>query len=97
MLVAAFVEAYVATKTERRISSPPDVITRDARESMSWCEDANVTEQTLAHARGGDEDAFRDLTDRYRRVSVPARRVRHPPGMAVGAGRMSAARKPGKT
>jgi RNA polymerase sigma-70 factor (TIGR02960 family) len=26
-----------------------------------------VTEQTLARARGGDENAFRDLTDRYRR------------------------------
>jgi RNA polymerase sigma-70 factor (ECF subfamily) len=26
-----------------------------------------VTEQTLARARAGDEDAFRDLTDRYRR------------------------------
>jgi RNA polymerase sigma-70 factor (TIGR02960 family) len=33
----------------------------------SWCEDANVTEQTLARARAGDEDAFRSLTDRYRR------------------------------
>ena len=32
-----------------------------------WCEDANVTEQTLARARGGDENAFRDLTDPYRR------------------------------
>jgi RNA polymerase sigma factor (sigma-70 family) len=61
------VEAYVATKTERRISTLPDVITRDARERKSGCEDANVTEQTLARARAGDEDAFRDLTDRYRR------------------------------
>jgi DNA-directed RNA polymerase specialized sigma24 family protein len=26
-----------------------------------------VTEQTLARARGGDEDAFRKLTDPYRR------------------------------
>jgi RNA polymerase sigma-70 factor (TIGR02960 family) len=26
-----------------------------------------VTDQTLAHARAGDEDAFRELTDRYRR------------------------------
>src|ERR1700704_2939741 len=31
------------------------------------CEDATVTEATLARARGGDEDAFRDLTDPYRR------------------------------
>jgi DNA-directed RNA polymerase specialized sigma24 family protein len=26
-----------------------------------------VTEQTLARARGGDENAFRDLTDPYKR------------------------------
>jgi DNA-directed RNA polymerase specialized sigma24 family protein len=26
-----------------------------------------VTEQTLSRARAGDEDAFRELTDRYRR------------------------------
>jgi RNA polymerase sigma-70 factor (ECF subfamily) len=26
-----------------------------------------VTEQTLARARAGDQDAFRELTDRYRR------------------------------
>ena len=26
-----------------------------------------MTEQTLARARGGDEDAFRELTDPYRR------------------------------
>ena len=35
------------------------------------CEDANVTDldldPTLARARVGDEDAFRDLTDPYRR------------------------------
>jgi RNA polymerase sigma-70 factor (TIGR02960 family) len=67
MLVAAFVQAFVAAKIERRISSPPDVITCDARERKSWCEDANVTEQTLARARAGAEDAFRDLSDRYRR------------------------------
>ena len=29
--------------------------------------DPNVTEQTLARARAGDEDAFRELTDPYRR------------------------------
>ena len=27
------------------------------------CEDASVTGQTLARARAGDEDAFRELTD----------------------------------
>ena len=30
-------------------------------------QDADVTEQTLARARAGDQDAFRDLTDPYRR------------------------------
>jgi DNA-directed RNA polymerase specialized sigma24 family protein len=29
--------------------------------------DATVTEQTLARARAGDEDAFRELTDGYQR------------------------------
>jgi RNA polymerase sigma-70 factor (ECF subfamily) len=42
----------VATKTERRIRR---------------CEDASVTERALARARAGDEDAFRELTDPYRR------------------------------
>lgn len=32
-----------------------------------WWEDASVTEQTLARARAGDEDAFRELTERYQR------------------------------
>jgi RNA polymerase sigma-70 factor (TIGR02960 family) len=59
-------EASGATKTERRISRRPDVITCDAGETTSWCEDASVTEQTLARARVGDEDAFRELTDPYR-------------------------------
>jgi RNA polymerase sigma-70 factor (ECF subfamily) len=31
------------------------------------CEDANVTDQALARARAGDEHAFRELTDPYRR------------------------------
>jgi RNA polymerase sigma-70 factor (TIGR02960 family) len=60
-------EAIARTKTERRISSPRGVITSDAHERTSRCEDANVTEQTLARARAGDEDAFRELTDPYRR------------------------------
>jgi RNA polymerase sigma-70 factor (TIGR02960 family) len=34
---------------------------------QSRCEDASVTEQTLDRARAGDEDAFRELTDPYRR------------------------------
>ena len=37
------------------------------RERTSRCEDASVTEQTLARARVGDEEAFRELTDPYRR------------------------------
>jgi RNA polymerase sigma-70 factor (TIGR02960 family) len=52
-------------KTERRVSNRPDVISCDAGERKSWCEDASVTEQTLARARAGDEDAFRELTDPY--------------------------------
>jgi RNA polymerase sigma-70 factor (ECF subfamily) len=60
-------EAFARTKTERRISSPRDVITCDAHERTSRCEDANVTEQTLSRARAGDEDAFRELTDPFRR------------------------------
>jgi DNA-directed RNA polymerase specialized sigma24 family protein len=39
----------------------------DAGERKRLCEDASVTEQTLARARAGDEDAFRELTDPYRR------------------------------
>src|SRR5437588_4853209 len=67
LLLTAFVEAAAATKTERRISSRPDVISCDAGERKSWCEDPSVTEQTLARARAGDEDAFRELTDPYQR------------------------------
>jgi RNA polymerase sigma-70 factor (TIGR02960 family) len=36
------------------------------RESLR-CEDVVVTERTLIRARAGDEDAFRELTDPYRR------------------------------
>src|ERR1700728_3927038 len=39
----------------------------DADERESLWEDASVTGQTLARARAGDEDAFRELTDPYRR------------------------------
>src|SRR2546421_982105 len=60
------VEAFDASKIERRISIRPDVISRDAGERKRQCEDASVTEQTLARARAGDEDAFRELTDSYR-------------------------------
>ena len=57
----------MATKIERRISSRADVITSDACGRKPQCEDASVTEQTLTRARAGDEDAFRELTDPYRR------------------------------
>jgi RNA polymerase sigma-70 factor (ECF subfamily) len=39
----------------------------DARASQADSENAAVTEQTLERARAGDEDAFRELTDPYRR------------------------------
>ncbi|MBV9367644.1 MAG: sigma-70 family RNA polymerase sigma factor, partial [Solirubrobacterales bacterium] len=52
---------------ERRISRRADVITCDAVEGNSRCEDASVTERTLVRARAGDEDAFRQLADPYRR------------------------------
>jgi RNA polymerase sigma-70 factor (TIGR02960 family) len=55
------------TKTARRISFRADVSTSDAGGRKSWWEDASVTEQTLARARAGDEDAFRELTDPYHR------------------------------
>src|SRR5207237_6729413 len=38
-----------------------------ASERRVWCEDASVTKQTLSRARAGDEEAFRALTDAYRR------------------------------
>jgi RNA polymerase sigma-70 factor (ECF subfamily) len=40
---------------------------RHHRYGKSPCEDASVTEQALARARDGDEIAFRELTDPYRR------------------------------
>jgi RNA polymerase sigma-70 factor (ECF subfamily) len=39
----------------------------DVRDRTSPCEDASVTGQPLARARAGDDDAFRELTDPYRR------------------------------
>src|SRR5262245_60444993 len=61
------VQAFDWTKTERRFSRCLDVIPRDAGEGTSPCEDAGVTEQTLARARTGDEQAFRELTAPHRR------------------------------
>jgi RNA polymerase sigma-70 factor (ECF subfamily) len=39
----------------------------DGFENSGGCQDAAMTEQTLARARAGDEEAFRELTDPYRR------------------------------
>jgi RNA polymerase sigma-70 factor (TIGR02960 family) len=52
---------------ERRISRRPDVMSCDGREPKKLWEDARVTGQTLARARAGDADAFRELTDPHRR------------------------------
>jgi RNA polymerase sigma-70 factor (ECF subfamily) len=41
--------------------------TNFVRAGRHYLQDATVTEQTLAQARAGDEDAFRALTDPYRR------------------------------
>jgi len=64
---AACVEALAANEIERRISGRADVVRSDAGERNSRCEDAGVTAQVLARARDGNEDAFRELTDPYRR------------------------------
>jgi RNA polymerase sigma-70 factor (ECF subfamily) len=61
------VEAFARAQIDRSVSSPRDVCTRDASDKTSQCEDPRVTEQTLARARAGDEGAFRELTDPYRR------------------------------
>src|SRR6185312_14221732 len=58
-LLAAWVEASAAQRIQRRIPGRPDV--------SACVRMASVTEQTLARARAGDEDAFRELTDPYRR------------------------------
>jgi RNA polymerase sigma-70 factor, ECF subfamily len=44
-----------------------DVYTSDGVDRRSGYEDANVSERALTLARSGDEDAFRELTERYRR------------------------------
>jgi hypothetical protein len=50
-LALSAIEAFVQSKTERRISSLRGVIAFDAHEGTSRCEDASVTAQTLARAR----------------------------------------------
>jgi RNA polymerase sigma-70 factor, ECF subfamily len=61
------IEAFAGRQTERSISRCRDVSARDACETKRRWEDASVTEQTLARARAGDEEAFRELTNPYRR------------------------------
>src|SRR6266511_6442368 len=61
------IEAFARARSERSISSGRDVTTCDAGERKRQCEDASVTERTIARARAGDGDAFRELTDPYRR------------------------------
>jgi len=57
-----------ATGTERSIPSLADrVIAGDASETASSYGGAVLTERMLARARAGDEHAFRELTDPYRR------------------------------
>jgi RNA polymerase sigma-70 factor (ECF subfamily) len=59
VVVAVFDEAFGTTQTERRVF---------ARSDVSRCDgDPTVIDQTLTRARAGDEDAFRELTDPYRR------------------------------
>ena len=81
----ACAEAFAAREIERRISGRADVITGDAGERNSQCEDASVTNPVLARARTGDEDAFRELNGRAvrfggegmivgQRFHLPARR-----------------------
>jgi RNA polymerase sigma-70 factor (TIGR02960 family) len=67
LLLVALVEAFAARRIERRISSDPDVVTLRWRRKAELMQDATVTDQMLARARAGDEDAFRELTDPYRR------------------------------
>src|SRR5580704_11162930 len=50
----------------RFVSGPDGVLTCDG-ERTSRCEDAMVNSSALARARVGDEQAFRELTDPYRR------------------------------
>jgi RNA polymerase sigma-70 factor (TIGR02960 family) len=61
------VEASAATEIGRRISGRADVTSGDANERNTGCEDASVIDQTLERARAGEADAFRELTDPYRR------------------------------
>ena len=60
------VQANAGAETERRISRPLNVCTRDGDKWRCRCEDPTVTDRVLALARAGDEDAFRELTDPYR-------------------------------
>jgi RNA polymerase sigma-70 factor (ECF subfamily) len=61
------VQAIDPTEIARRISSRGDVMSHDAHEQSRRWKDAGVTKQTLARARAGDQDAFRELAGPYQR------------------------------
>src|SRR5712692_10481760 len=58
---------HLPEETDRSISGAAGVIRSDARQRNMPCEDRVVTSRTLTRARTGDEEAFRELTDPYRR------------------------------
>src|ERR1700755_3501982 len=64
--VAAWVEAFAGEKIERRISGRADVITVMLVKGTVGAR-MRVTNPVLARARAGEEYAFRELTDPYRR------------------------------
>src|SRR5256886_13972954 len=53
--------------TDRSISGADGVPMSDAPNRNQSCRDAAMTPPTLTRARTGDEEAFRELTDPYRR------------------------------
>jgi RNA polymerase sigma-70 factor (TIGR02960 family) len=65
-LLRSLVETPPARGTDRSVSPTVGVVTGDARETERPCGAAVVTEQLLARARRGDEEAFGQLVDPYR-------------------------------
>jgi RNA polymerase sigma-70 factor (ECF subfamily) len=61
------VESRSAAEIQRRISSASDVSSCDGDERRRQRQEASVNDRTLTRARSGDEDAFAELTDPYRR------------------------------
>src|SRR5215469_9487753 len=54
-------------RNDRLVSGPAGVVTSRTRSRVRRCEDVIVTTTALARARAGDGEAFRELTDPYRR------------------------------